>query len=290
MATAFPDPRQLLRRHGLAAKKSWGQNFLVSERVYRAIVDATVSADDDTVVEIGAGLGTLTMRLAERVPEGQVVAVERDRDMVAVLEAELGHLENVEVHPANALTYDLAAVARWRGQPIAVCGNLPYQIASQILFRVLEQREHVRRAVVMLQREMADRLLAEPGTKTYGALTVLIGTYADLRQVVRARAGDFVPPPKVESSVVKLELLPEPRAPIADAARYADVVHAAFAQRRKTLRNALRGRFPAEAVDAALTVADIDGARRGETLSIAEFAALAAAVPADTPRLSLIHI
>src|SRR5690606_21088653 len=122
---AFPDPRALLRRYGLHAKKSWGQNFLIAESVYRAIVDATVKDEDDWIVEIGAGLGTLTMRLAQRVPEGKVIAVERDPDMVRVLEAELGHLDNVEIHPQNALTYDLAQIARWRGGPLALCGNLP---------------------------------------------------------------------------------------------------------------------------------------------------------------------
>lgn len=277
---AFPDARTLLKRHGLGAKKSWGQNFLVSERVYRAIVDATVREDTDWVVEIGAGLGTLTMRLAQRVPEGKVIAVERDRDMVRVLVEELEHLENVDVHPANALTYDLAAIARWRGGSITVCGNLPYQIASQILFRVLEHREHVSRAVVMLQREMADRLVASPGTKAYGALTVLFGAYADVSPVVRARAGDFAPPPKVESAVVKLELLATPRAPIADDRHFSEVVHAAFGQRRKTLRNALRARFAAEPVDAALAATGLDGGRRGETLTVEEFAALTAALPA----------
>jgi 16S rRNA (adenine1518-N6/adenine1519-N6)-dimethyltransferase len=285
MTNPFPDARQLLARHGLAAKKSWGQNFLVSERVYRAIVDATVSRDDDWVVEIGAGLGTLTMRLAERVPEGKVYAIERDRDMVAVLRAELGHLEDVEIVEANALTYDLGMVARYRGEPIAVCGNLPYNIASQLLFRIVESRASVARAVVMIQREMADRILAPPGTKAYGALGVMIKTYLDARQVVRAGPGCFVPAPRVESTVLALTPLPEarPRAPIADEAHYSAVVHAAFATRRKTLRNALRARY-ADAGDAAIDRAGIDGGRRGETLTIDEFAALANAFdPAPAP-------
>ncbi len=285
MAEPFPDARVLLERHGLAAKKSWGQNFLVSDRVYRAIVNATVRADDDWVVEIGAGLGTMTMRLAERVPEGKVIAVERDRDMVRVLEAELGHLDNVNVTEANALTYDLAAAARWRGEPIAVCGNLPYNIASQILFRVHAARAAVSRAVVMLQREMADRILAPPGGKSYGALGVMLATYFDASLVVRAGRGCFVPPPKVESAVLKMVPLAggAPRAPIEDHAHYSDVVHAAFAVRRKTLRNALRARFGDARTDDALAGAGIDGRRRGETLAIAEFAALANAMPAEEP-------
>lgn len=275
----FPDARTLLRRHGLQAKKSWGQNFLVAERAYRAIVDATVERDDDWVIEIGAGLGTLTMRLAQRLPEGKIIAVERDRDMVKVLEAELGHLEGVEIHPANALDYDYAAIARWRGEPVAVAGNLPYQIASQILFRLLDCRAAWSRAVVMLQKEMADRLVAAPATPDYGALGVILGTFCDISPVARVKASGFVPPPRVDSAVVKLVSRSSPRAPIGDEAHYRDVVHAAFGQRRKTLRNALRARFPEDAVDAALAATATDGGRRGETLSIEEMAALAAALP-----------
>ncbi len=277
MDEPFPDPRALLFRYGLLAKKSWGQNFLVSERAYRAIVDASVASDDDWILEIGAGLGTLTMRLAQRVPEGKVVAVEREPDMLRVLEAELGHLDNVEVVPANALTYDIAPLARWRGSPIAVAGNLPYQIASQILFRIVDQREHVSRAVVMLQREMADRLTAAPGTKEYGVLGILIGAYADVETVVRVKPAGFVPAPKVESTVVRLRFLPggQPRVPIADPTWFSDVVHAAFATRRKTLRNTLRARFGDDTAARALEAAGIDAGLRGEALTIAELARLA---------------
>jgi len=280
MSEPFPDPRALLGRYGLSAKKSWGQNFLVSERVYRSIVDATVMAVGDWVVELGAGLGTLTMRLADRAYEGKVFAVERDRDLVAVLHEELGHLEGIEIVADNALTYDIGMVARWRGEPVIVCGNLPYNIASQILFRIVESRRSISHAVVMIQREMADRLLAEPGTKAYGALGVLVRAYLDVHQVLRVRHDAFSPPPKVESTVVKLVPLAEgePRAPFADEGMFRDLVHVAFQQRRKTLRNAMRARFDTAIVDAALAAAAIDGKRRGETLSIDEFAALSDAL------------
>jgi 16S rRNA (adenine1518-N6/adenine1519-N6)-dimethyltransferase len=284
MREPFPDARALLKQYGLAAKKSWGQNFLVSENAYRAIVDASVRDDDDWVVEIGAGLGTLTMRLAQRVPEGKVIAVERDRDMIKVLEGELGGLDNVEIHPANALEYDFAAIARWRGAPVAVAGNLPYQIASQILFRLLDCRHAWSRAIVMLQKEMADRMVAAPGTSDYGSLGVILGTWCDISPVARVKASGFAPPPKVDSAVIKLVSRAAPRAPVDDAKHYADVVHAAFGQRRKTLRNALRARFDDAAVDAALAAASVDGQRRGETLSIEEFAALTAALPAGAAR------
>jgi 16S rRNA (adenine1518-N6/adenine1519-N6)-dimethyltransferase len=276
----FPDPRSLLRRHGLRAKKSWGQNFLIAESVYRAIVDAAIESNEDWVIDVGAGLGTLTMRLAERVPEGHVIAVERDPDLVAVLEAELGHLDNVDVHPANALTYDVGAIARWRGAPVALVGNLPYQIAAPLLFRFIEQRRHLSRMVVMVQREMADRLLASPGTAAYGALGVLVRAWADVELVVRARATAVAPPPKVESAVVRIAPLPgaAPRVALGTPEQFRDVVHAAFGQRRKVLRNALRARFATEAVDAALAGTGLDGGRRGETLSIEELAGLTLAL------------
>ena len=277
----FPDARVLLARYGLQAKKRFGQNFLVSDRAFRAIVDATVASDDEWIVEIGAGLGTLTGRLAERVPEGKVIALERDPDMIAVLRGELGGVDNLEIEAVDALRYDLRMAARWRGGLIAVCGNLPYHIAAPLLFRIVDAREVVRCAVVMIQKEMADRIVAAPGTKAYGALGVMIRTYTDASVVAKVSAGSFVPPPKVDSTVLKLVPLPggAPRVPIADEAHYSRVVHAAFGQRRKTLRNALRAGHDDADVDAALAATGIDGVRRGETLDIAEFAALAAALP-----------
>jgi len=280
-ADPFPDARVLLERYGLRAKRSFSQNFLISDRAFRAIVDATVRTDADWIVEIGAGLGTLTARLAERVPEGKVIAVELDRDMLTVLRAELGTIPNLLVEEADAMRYDFTAVAKWHGGPIAVCGNLPYQIASQLMFRVIEARTSVTHAVMMIQKEMADRLVAPPGGKDYGALGVMIRTYADVSTVAKVSAGSFVPAPKVDSTVIRLTPLPDgqPRVPIADDKHYSAVVHAAFGQRRKTLRNALRAVFDDAVVDAALAETKIDGQRRGETLDIAEFGALAAAMP-----------
>jgi 16S rRNA (adenine1518-N6/adenine1519-N6)-dimethyltransferase len=273
----YPDARTLLARHGLHAKKRFGQNFLVSERVFEAIVDATVVAPEDWVVEIGAGLGTLTARLAARVPNGKVIALEHDRDLVAVLRHELAALTNVEVVEVDALRYDVRTVAARRGRPIIVCGNLPYHIAAPLLFSTLDARPHVERMIAMVQREMADRILAAPGTAAYGALGVMIQTYADVRALVRAGAHAFHPPPNVDSTVLQLRPLNAPREPVGDASVYDRVVHAAFGQRRKTLRNALRSKLGMHA-ETALAATGIDGRRRGEELSIAEFAALSRAV------------
>lgn len=279
----FPDARVLLQRYGLRANKHLGQNFLISERALRAIADATVGADDDWIVEIGAGLGTLTARLAERVTAGKVIAIETDPNMIRVLRAELGTVDNLEIEQADILRYDLRMVAKWRGEPIVVCGNLPYHIASQILFQIIDARAGIRHAVVMIQKEMADRIVAAPGTKQYGAIGVMLRTYADIFTVIKVGAGSFVPPPQIDSTVIKLVPLREPRAQIDDAAHYSRVVHAAFGQRRKTLRNALRAAWQDDHIDAALAATKIDGQRRGETLDIAEFAALAGALPIGSP-------
>lgn len=284
-ADPFPDARVLLDRYGLRAKKAFGQNFLISERAFRAIVDATVRTDEDWIVEIGSGLGTLTQRLAERVPEGKIIALEHDADMVAVLRSELAGVDNVEINQVDALRYDLRMAAKWRGDKITVCGNLPYHISAPLLFKIIDARADVTRAVVMIQKEMADRIVAPPGGKEYGAIGVMLRTYADVTTVAKVGAGSFVPPPKIDSTVIMLVPLAnaEPRVPIADHKHYSAVVHAAFGQRRKTLRNALRAVFSVEAVDAALASTGIDGGRRGETLDIAEFGALAAAIPVPAP-------
>ena len=269
-----PDARALLKKHGQRAKKSWGQNFLVDERTYRAIVDACELTPESWAIEIGAGLGTLTYRLAEQA--GHVIAVERDRDMVAILREELGEHPRIEIAEANALTYDYAAVAARAGSLPSVAGNLPYQIASPILFRLLDARAHLARMVIMLQREMADRIVAAPATSEYGALSAMVRMYGEAKLVCRVPAGAFIPAPRVASAVLRVTPFPggRTRVPVVDVALFSQVVHAAFNQRRKTLRNALKAVFEAEPLDAALSAVKIDGQRRGETLSVEEFGAL----------------
>ncbi len=281
----FPDARVLLEKYNLRAKKAFGQNFLISERALRAIADATVVSDEDWIVEIGAGLGTLTAQLVERTTAGKVIALEMDPEMVAVLKAELGEVDNLEINQIDAMKYDLKMVAKWRGEPITVCGNLPYHIASQLMFRVIDARAVVNRCVVMIQKEMADRIVAKPGTKEYGAIGVMLRTYADITTVIRVPAGSFLPPPKIDSTVIKLVPLAQPRTAIDDEKHYSNVVHAAFGQRRKTLRNALQSLWQVAHVDAALATTTIDGMRRGETLDIPEFGALAKALPPTNTKL-----
>ena len=269
--TRFDSPRDILKRHGLTPKHSWGQNFLGDPDILEAIADSLELREGEPVVELGPGLGHLTRFLAAT--GARVTAVEKDRDMIAVLEKEA--IPGVRVVSGNAATVDFAKVA---GVPeVKVAGNLPYHLTSSILFQVLEQRAHVSRAVFTLQKEVVERLAAEPGTRDYGLLTVLLGLYFDIEHLFTLEAHLFHPPPKVDSAVVRLTRLKAPRAPVVDEERFIRVVKAAFAQRRKTLLNSLksdRTLATPEQYAKALETAGIDPSRRAETLSPQEFAAL----------------
>ncbi|HET9599178.1 MAG TPA: 16S rRNA (adenine(1518)-N(6)/adenine(1519)-N(6))-dimethyltransferase RsmA [Anaeromyxobacteraceae bacterium] len=280
MIARYPSPRALLAKYDLHAKKSWGQNFLADEEILDHIARLAVEREGERVVELGAGLGHLTARLAAR--GARVVAVERDRDMARVLRGELAGA--VRLLEADAARLDYARLAgdeqMWEGgregsEKLAVVGNLPYHLTSPILFSILDQADAVSRAVFLVQREVAERLAAEPGTKDWGLLSVLLQHRAQVTVERRVPAGAFVPPPRVESAVLRAVLGP-PRAAVADAARFRRLVKAGFAQRRKVLANALAAARLAEpgALAAALTRAGIDGRRRGETLSVHEWAAL----------------
>jgi 16S rRNA (adenine1518-N6/adenine1519-N6)-dimethyltransferase len=275
-APAWEDPRRVLARHGLRPKRAFSQNFLVSRAAVERIAAAVGPAPGELVVELGPGLGTLTAALARA--GARVLALERDSDMIAVVRAELGRA-GVEVREGDATAVDYAALAAERGVPaVAVAGNLPYAITGAILRDLVASRRAVSRAVIMVQREVRDRLVAAPGTAAYGAVTVFVQAAYAVRPVALVPAGAFHPPPKVDSAVVALVPHAAPRAEENEAFR--EVVRAAFDARRKTLRNALARAMGAEAADRALAAAGVDGGRRGETLSVEEFAALAAAIPA----------
>ncbi|SEL47952.1 dimethyladenosine transferase [Stigmatella aurantiaca] len=264
-------PRDILKRHGLHAKYSWGQNFLGDAQALEDIADALELRAGEPVVELGPGLGHLTRFLAAT--GAQVTAVERDRDMVSVLEKEA--IPGVRVVAGNAATVDFAQVA---GVPqVAVVGNLPYHLTSSILFQVLDQRAKVSRAVFTLQKEVVERLAAKPGTRDYGLLSVLLGLHFGIEHLFTLESHLFHPPPKVDSAVVRLTRRASPLAPVVDEERFTRVVKASFAHRRKTLLNSLKSdrtlATPEQYVK-ALETAGIDPMRRAETLSPEEFAAL----------------
>lgn len=265
---AWEDPRRVMKRHGLAPKKSFSQNFLVSRHAVDRIVEALAPTADEQTVELGPGLGTLTAALLRA--GARVLAVDRDRDMLRVLRAELGEVTALELREGDAAALDLRAIAEERGR-IALAGNLPYAITGSILRNLTEHRDAVSRAVIMVQREVGARLMAPPGSKTYGALSVFVQAGFDVSLVVRVPAGAFHPPPKVESVVVQLRSRETPR--VAETEAFVAIVKAAFGQRRKTLRNAL-GALGDDAV-AAIAAAGIDPAVRAETLSVEDFGAIA---------------
>jgi len=269
----YPSPRALLAKYGLRAKKSWGQNFLGDEAILDSIAALAVTAPGERVVELGAGLGHLTARLLARGAE--VVAVERDRDMARVLRGELEG--RVTVLEADAARIDYAALAA-SPSPVprfAVVGNLPYHLTSPILFGLLDQPGSVSRAVFLLQREVAERLAASPGSKAWGLLSVLLQERATVSVERIVPPGAFHPPPRVESAVVRIAFGPA-REGAPDPARFRRLVKAGFGQRRKTLANALAAArvAPPEALARALAQAGIDARRRGETLTVAEWGAL----------------
>jgi 16S rRNA (adenine1518-N6/adenine1519-N6)-dimethyltransferase len=270
----------VLREAGLRPKRSFGQSFLVAEPIARAIAAACVR-DDETgrarVVEIGAGTGALTRLLAERARS--VVAIERDRDLVPLLEREFADTPvPVRVVEADAQTVDLASLLgeEEAGSPRVLCGNLPYVITGQLMRRAGEQASRLERAVFMVQDEVADRLAAKPGTKDYGALTVFIRAAFDVRRILRAPPGAFHPPPEVTSAVVELVPARPPRAKETDTFRA--LVRAAFETRRKTLRNAWSRVAPAARVQAAAAKAGVSLDARGETLDVEAFARTATAL------------
>jgi 16S rRNA (adenine1518-N6/adenine1519-N6)-dimethyltransferase len=277
-----PSPADLLRRHRLRPKKDWGQNFLGDLHTLQRIARLCGVGPGDTVVELGAGLGHLTRQLAAT--GAQVVAVERDRDLVRVLQEELREQEKIRVLAANAATIDFAEAA---GVPRpVVAGNLPYHLTSSILFQVIRQRTHLSRAVFLLQKEVARRIASPPGGREYGLLSVLLQAWAGVEVCFEVPAGLFLPPPKVDSAVVRLDMLPTPRAVVSDEKRFVRLVKAAFAHRRKTLLNALKADKDLAAPEdllSAMKAAGVAPEQRAETLSPEDFASLERALPALGP-------
>lgn len=247
-------------------RKRFGQHFLHDPAVIRRIVDAIASRPGMRVVEIGPGRGALTGLLLERV--GALDAIEIDRDLIAELTQRLGHDGRLRLHSADVLDFDFCALAG--GAPLHLVGNLPYNISTPLLFHLHDQAHCIEQMVFMLQKEVAERLAAAPGGKDYGRLSVMIQWRFTVTKLFDVGPGAFHPPPQVESTVVRLTPRP-PVIELRDAAHFARVVKAAFAQRRKTLRNSLRGVVAL----AALERAGIDAVRRAETLSPREFAILA---------------
>lgn len=272
--------RELLETHGFQFKKQLGQNFLVDAHVLHRIVEAADIAQNDGVFEIGPGAGVVTQALARKAQ--RVLAVEKDRSLAAVLRSSLSEADNVVIRYADVLELDLPVI--WQEfrdcQRVSVVANLPYYVTTPILFHLLESGVPIHHVVVMVQREVAQRLVARPGTKDYGALTVAVHYYAEVELIQRVSPGAFVPSPSVESEVVRLRIRTEPPVDVSNPSLFFRVVRAAFSMRRKTLLNNLTHSFQIAKPDCEtlLKTIGIDPVRRGETLDLTEFADITTAL------------
>jgi 16S rRNA (adenine1518-N6/adenine1519-N6)-dimethyltransferase len=262
----------ILRSFNIHMSKRLGQNFLIDEGIVQGIVDAVGIEPGDLVLEIGPGIGTLTQGLAEA--QAQVTAVELDRKLPAVLAKTLEGYDNVRVIQGDILKTDIPALMGVG--PYKVAANLPYYITTPIIMALLEQRLPISRLVTMVQKEVAERMVASPGTKDYGALSVAVQYYTKPCIVLDVPPRSFIPAPEVDSVVICCEVRKEPPVKAIDEKMFFRVVKAAFSQRRKTLNNALKTMgVEKDTVKQVLESANIDGVRRGETLSLEEFAAIA---------------
>lgn len=261
-------------------KKALGQNFLVDRNVLSRIVDAVKIVKGDRILEVGPGRGALTRLLLERADS--LLAIELDHQLVPLLENEFSGIPGFEIIQSDILRVNLRELINGRGSGNwKVAANLPYNISSQVLFRFLDERELFSRFVLMLQREVGERLAASPGGKDYGILSVLFQLYFDIRKELLVKPGSFSPVPKVDSIVLSFVPLLEPRFPVMDEGCLRRVVKASFGQRRKTLWNCLKSGDFASSDDqlrGLLSQCGIDPSRRGETLSLGEFASLSNAI------------
>ena len=271
--------RHILKSFNLRASKRLGQNFLIDKGVVDDIVCAADIAEGETVLEIGPGIGTLTQGLLEA--GARVTAVELDKKLPAVLAETLAGYENFQIIQGDILKVDILQIMN--GQPFKVVANLPYYITSQIILTLLEKKLPITKLVTMVQREVAERMIATPeslsaakeSAKTYGALSVAVQFYTEPCIAFDVPPSAFLPSPEVTSSVIVCDVRQSPAVEVADDKFFFRVVRAAFGQRRKTLVNSLAGAgFARELLSRALEISNIDPQRRAETLSLEDFAAL----------------
>ncbi len=270
-------PRILLAAHQIRPKKQLGQNFIVDPAFAEMIVRRADILPEDIIFEIGAGLGALTIPLARRAKK--VFAVERDRQIIGILNTEIlaGNLSNVSIIEKDILSMDIEALAEDIGRELVVMGNLPYNISSQILVQLIRSRKAVSRAVLMFQKELAQRITAQLGCKDYGRLTVMLRYCSDIKKLVDVKASLFFPKPKVDSEILELKFKKEIDPKAVDETFLFQVIKAGFGNRRKTLKNALAAselNIDAYTAKSVLEASGIDPIRRAETLAVEEFVKL----------------
>lgn len=271
--------KEIIARHGFSFKKSLGQNFLIDQNILSKIVEAAGLDKDKGALEIGPGIGALTEKLAQTA--GVVRAVEIDQRLIPILEEVLEPYENVKVHHGDVLKVDLHELFQqeFAGvSKVSVVANLPYYVTTPILMKLLEEKLPLENIVVMIQKEVAERMAAAPGSKDYGSLSIAVQYYSEPKLVCIVPHTVFIPQPNVASAVIRLAVREEPPVRVEDEGFFFEVVQASFAQRRKTIANNLKSRFFSgegrERLELLLQEAGIEPSRRGETLSIEEYARL----------------
>jgi 16S rRNA (adenine1518-N6/adenine1519-N6)-dimethyltransferase len=277
MASLYEEVRSALGDSAFRPKKRLGQNFLIHERVIDSILRLLNASATDEVMEIGPGLGFLTRRLAEIV--SKVWAIEIDPFLVEwLMQSSLGSHPGVQLIHGDILKIRLDDLLPQR--KIKLVGNLPYSISTEVLFRIFDSHEHFSSLVLMVQKEVAERIAGQPGTKSYGTLSVWSQVHGRIVEKVQVSPEAFFPRPKVRSTILKIELFPEPLISKEELPLLRGLVRAAFGQRRKTLANALAGwlKQGREEIEGLLRAQGIDPKRRGETLSVNDFISLARAV------------
>lgn len=268
--------KDIVKKYGFRFTKSLGQNFLVDESVLSDIIEGSNVNSEDFVVEIGPGVGTLTRELLKRAK--RVSCIELDSDLIPILNEELKEFDNFELIHKDALKVDFNNIIGDE-KSVKVVANLPYYVTTPIIAKLLNEGYNFKSLTVMIQKEVGERIAAKPSTKEYGALSILVQYYCDTEIIRRVAPSSFIPQPKVESIVIKLNKLSKPRVEVKDEKLFFRVTRDAFNMRRKTLWNAVKSLgLSSEMMEAAFKNADIDSKRRGETLSLQEFANLSNAV------------
>lgn len=272
--------KAILEKYGFSFKKSLGQNFLIDTNILKNIVDQANLTERSGAIEIGPGIGALTEQLARR--SGKVVAFEIDQRLIPILEETLAPYDNKKIIHEDVLKADVSSMIQEEFdefEDIMVVANLPYYVTTPIIMKLLEEKLPIRGIVCMLQKEVADRISARPGTKDYGSLSIAVQYYTTAETVMIVPKTVFVPQPNVDSAVIRLTLREEPAVKVISEEFFFKVTKSSFAQRRKTILNNLTSMLPdgkekKEQIIAALNDSEIDPGRRGETLSIEEFGIL----------------
>jgi len=266
--------RDVVKKYNFKFTKSLGQNFLVDDTVLEDIVSGAEISQEDLIIEIGPGVGTLTRELLKKAK--RVCAIELDYGLISILNEELKDFENFQLIHKDALKVDFHEVIGTE-HSVKVVANLPYYVTTPIIAKLLKGNYKFKSLTIMIQKEVAERIAAEPGGKDYGSLSILVQYYCNTKILRKVSPTSFIPQPKVESTVIRLDRLDKPRVEVKDEELFFKVVRQSFNMRRKTLKNAVKslGMLDSDKIDEAFKAVGINPGRRGETLSIEEFAVLA---------------